>query len=393
MERRPTSAGSAKNQTRRINRGQPATNRDNVNRANANQGKKKRSAAGKPRTNWDRAEEASVGQPRSIGRRDKAGKVSTDRGNARRSTPKKSNTGETFTKRRSAGRSDGAEGAPPWAVESDTRRTGQRGKPVGREPRERVGRSEKPRSAGPIRINRYLAQCGFGSRRAVEQLVADGRVSINGQRCTDLAARISPGDVVEVGKRRAVPEPLRYLAFHKPRGVICSRSDERARRTIYDVLPAEFSKLDYIGRLDKDSEGLLLLSNDGDFAERLAHPRHEVEKEYVVTLDRAPESSAYDKLLRGTMIDGVRAKAVRAFARGGAQAGVVLTQGVKRQVRVMFSRLGYEVKSLKRVRIGPVTIARMAPGAVRPLTRWELEALGAGGRRPVRQERSGRTNQ
>ena len=137
-----------------------------------------------------------------------------------------------------------------------------------------------------MRLNRFLAAAGVGSRRHCDELIAAGRVTINGQVCTDFSAQPGEGDYVKVdGKLRPSQRHL-YILLHKPKGFVSTRSDPHARDTIFDLLPAKLPRLFNVGRLDAQTEGLLILTNDGEFAQRLSHPRHEVEKEYEVTLNR-----------------------------------------------------------------------------------------------------------
>ncbi len=226
-----------------------------------------------------------------------------------------------------------------------------------------------------MRINRYLAQAGLGSRREVEKLVQAGRVSINGELILDLARQVADTDDVRVDNRLVRPKHLRYFAFHKPPGLICTRSDERNRATIYSVLARNLQELDYVGRLDKDSEGLLILTNDGDLAQRLTNPRFKVEKEYEVVLDRPFDTKDLQRLLKGTVIDGTRARVRRAWIRHHSGLGIVLDQGIKRQIRVMLQRLGYDVRALKRVRIGSVKLGRLPRAMVRELSSSEITRL------------------
>lgn len=232
-----------------------------------------------------------------------------------------------------------------------------------------------------MRLNRFLAAAGFGSRRACEALILDGKVSVNGHFIRELATAVQPGDDVRVsGKPARAALPV-HILLNKPRGFLSTRSDERGRRTIFDLVPAHFGRLFHVGRLDKDSEGLILLTNDGALSQRLTHPGHEVDKEYEVLLDKAFDRSLGAKLVRGFQIEGGRARMERVFAISPQHLKVVLRQGIKRQIREMFFRLGYEVKRLVRTRIGPVEIGGLQPGAWRQLKAREVEALsGKGGK-------------
>lgn len=226
-----------------------------------------------------------------------------------------------------------------------------------------------------MRLNQFLAAAGLGSRRACETLIREGRVTINGHTVQELATRVSPDDCVKVGQRRVRHAPAQTIVLHKPRGVITTCDDPQARRTVLDLVPSNLGRLYPVGRLDRESEGLVLLTNDGALAQRLTHPSYEVEKEYEVTLDKPFDLTLKPKLLRGFMIEGGRATMHRVHFYGKTRAAVVLRQGIKRQIRLMFFALGYEVTRLRRVRLGPVVLDGLPLGSWRPLTRGELRDL------------------
>jgi 23S rRNA pseudouridine2605 synthase len=230
-----------------------------------------------------------------------------------------------------------------------------------------------------MRLNRFLAAAGFGSRRACEALIRDGKISINGHYIRNLATIVQPGDDVRVaGKPPPRPSSPVYVLLHKPKGILCTRSDERKRSTIFDLVPSHFGRLFHVGRLDKDSEGMILLTNDGALSQRLTHPGHEVEKEYEVLLDRPFDAQHTPRLLRGFRIEGGRAKAESVQVAGPALVKVVLRQGIKRQIRLMFFRLGYEVKRLLRTRIGKLQLGTLEPGHWRILGAREVALLTGG---------------
>ncbi|HVQ19846.1 MAG TPA: pseudouridine synthase [Terrimicrobiaceae bacterium] len=230
-----------------------------------------------------------------------------------------------------------------------------------------------------MRLNRFLAAAGFGSRRACEALIKEGKVSINGHFVRNLATVVGAGDDVRVaGSRPARRMPPVYIILHKPKGVVCSRSDERGRPTIFDLVPRHFGRLFHVGRLDKESEGLILLTNDGDLSQRLTHPAQHIEKEYEVLLDRPFDPNHVPRLLRGFRLESGPARADRIQVLAGAQLRVVLRQGMKRQIRVMFYKLGYEVKRLLRIRIGGLQLSKLAPGEWRALRAREIALLTAG---------------
>ena len=226
-----------------------------------------------------------------------------------------------------------------------------------------------------MRLNRFLAAAGLGSRRHCDELIAAGRVTINGNTCTDFSVEPNPRDHVKVnGKLVHVAPPLTIM-LHKPAGFVSTRRDPRARDTIFDLLPAKFSRLFNIGRLDAQTEGLLLLTNDGDLAQRLTHPRYEIEKEYEVILDRPWDPGLTSKLLRGIFLDGQRARITQLHSVSPVRLRVVLRQGINRQIRRMFEAVGYRVKDLIRLRIANLQLGDLPRGHWRALTKRELKCF------------------
>jgi 23S rRNA pseudouridine2605 synthase len=238
-------------------------------------------------------------------------------------------------------------------------------------PAERVERVE--------RLQRTLARAGFGSRRASEELIAAGRVEVNGHVAT-LGDRVDPGrDEVRVDGRRISVDPgLRYLALHKPRGVTTTMRDAHAERDLTGYLP-EGPRVFPVGRLDRDTEGLLLLTNDGELAHRLAHPRYGIEKEYLAEVDGTPSRRQLGRLERGVPLDDGVARAIRArtAGRAGARAAVrlVLAEGRKREVRRLLDAVGLPVRRLVRTRVGPLRLGRMKAGEIRDLSPEEVRSL------------------
>lgn len=228
-----------------------------------------------------------------------------------------------------------------------------------------------------MRLNRFLASAGLGSRRGVEQIILEGRVRINGQVVTDLATQVSPTDAVKVGNRLLHQQRTIYAVLHKPRGIVCSAEDERGRSTIFDLLPRDWPRVHHVGRLDRDSEGLLLVTNDGDLTQLLTHPSHEVEKEYEVLLDRPFDTALHrDKMLRGFRIIPGFAKCERLDVLQPKHLRLILRQGLNRQIRLMLYDVGgYEVERLMRIRLGPIALNDLAPGTWRLLSQKEVAAL------------------
>ncbi|MEP6822954.1 MAG: pseudouridine synthase [Chthoniobacterales bacterium] len=226
-----------------------------------------------------------------------------------------------------------------------------------------------------MRLNRFLAAAGVGSRRYCDELIAAGRVTINGRVVTDFSTQPAETDHVKVGSKMVRVERKLNIVLNKPAGFVSTRSDPNARDTIFDLIPASGPRLFNVGRLDTQSEGLLILTNDGDLAQRLTHPRYKVDKEYEVTLDRAWEPELAAKLLRGVYLDGKRAKLERVFPLKANLVRVLLRQGINRQIRRMFYEIGYEVTRLVRTRIGHLRLENLPRGHWRPLTASELKSL------------------
>jgi 23S rRNA pseudouridine2605 synthase len=229
------------------------------------------------------------------------------------------------------------------------------------------------------RLQRSLARAGFGSRRACEELIAAGRVRINGA-VASLGDRVDPAsDEVRVdGRRISVDPELRYFALHKPRGVTTTLRDPHAERDLTRLLPRG-ARVFPVGRLDRDTEGLLLLTNDGSLAHRLTHPRYGIEKEYLAEVDRVPSKRQLAQLRRGVELeDGVaRAADARSAGGSGGRGGVrlVMVEGRKREVRRMLDAVGLPVRRLVRTRVGPVRLGRMRPAELRELDPADVRAL------------------
>ena len=231
-----------------------------------------------------------------------------------------------------------------------------------------------------VRIQKLLADAGVASRRASEQIILDGRVSVNGAPVRLLGSKVDPErDKITVdGKPIKVQRKL-YLALHKPRGCVCSKKDELQRRTIYELLPKEWQGVYSVGRLDFSSEGLLFLTNDGEFALRLTHPRYGVRKRYVATIEGRVDAAMLEQFTRGIYHEGERLKAERAWlVREGKSESVVeleLAEGKNREVRRLFESRGLKVRRLVRTQIGKIKIGELKPGRWRTLTPPEIKTL------------------
>jgi 23S rRNA pseudouridine2605 synthase len=226
-----------------------------------------------------------------------------------------------------------------------------------------------------IRLNKFLASCGIGSRRACDELIQSGRVEVNGTPCLNMGTRVGDSDHVRVDGRRVTPKSVTTVAFHKPRGYVCTREDELGRDTIYTLLPGTLHTLHHVGRLDRDSEGLLILTNDGDLSQRLMHPSKSVEKEYLVTADQAFENAHLDQFLEGIYSESGKLRAKSITRLSPRRIAVVLDHGAKRQIRVMLEALGYQVTKLLRVRIGSLWLGDLEPGRWAVLTEREIAML------------------
>ncbi|MDZ7372530.1 MAG: rRNA pseudouridine synthase [candidate division KSB1 bacterium] len=229
----------------------------------------------------------------------------------------------------------------------------------------------------PIRINRYLALCGIASRRAADELVRAGRVKLNGQVVTALGTRVDPArDVVEFDGRPVRPqEKTVYVLLNKPPGYITTAKDERRRPTVLDLVRIP-QRVFPVGRLDEDTEGALLLTNDGALAYRLAHPRYEVKKVYHAVTDKPVTPEDLERLRRGVVIEtGPTAPCEARYLEGPRSIELTLHEGKKRQVRRMFRALGYRVEKLRRVSIGGVELGDLPVGKWRYLTPEEIASL------------------
>ncbi len=224
-----------------------------------------------------------------------------------------------------------------------------------------------------MRLNRYLSQCGVASRRGAEEIILGGRVSINGHLITELATKVLPEDKVVVDGSPVRAETPVVLVLNKPKGYLCSRGDKHERMTIYDLLPLKYQNLHHVGRLDKESEGLILLTNRGDLSHRIIHPSQGAEKEYEVVVDQALNPGIMAKLVKGMMTEEGFARAERTWMDGDYRAHIVLKMGLKRQIRMMLYYLGYEVTRLTRIRIGWLKLHGLSKGAYKELTPTEVE--------------------
>jgi len=237
------------------------------------------------------------------------------------------------------------------------------------------------------RLQKYLARARVASRRRAEELIVAGAITVNGAVVRELGTRVNPAtDEVRVNGRLAQPTAtLLYIILNKPINTVTTAHDPQGRAVVLDLLPAAWiaQRVYPVGRLDRDTEGLLLLTNDGDLALRLTHPRYELTKEYEALVIGRPVGEDYDQLRNGLMLLGETRPTAPArawqIAPAGAETwvGLELHEGRNRQARRMFGALGYPVRRLIRTRVGPLTLAGLAPGASRLLTEDEVAALRA----------------
>jgi 23S rRNA pseudouridine2605 synthase len=231
-----------------------------------------------------------------------------------------------------------------------------------------------------IRLQKFLADAGVASRRASEELIVAGRVHVNGELVRQLGSKVDPArDRVTVDGREVRVKRKLYVALHKPRGCVCSRKDEHGRPTIYELLPKEWDNLYSVGRLDYDTEGLIFLTNDGEFALHLTHPRYGVRKKYVVTVPGRIEAATLEPFLKGVFHEGERLRAERArLVSASLSKSVVeleLSEGKNREVRRLFESQGLTVKRLQRIQIGRIKLGELKPGKWRTLTEPEIKSL------------------
>lgn len=230
-------------------------------------------------------------------------------------------------------------------------------------------------SESGIRLNKYLASCGVGSRRGCDALIQGGHVVVNGEVLTNPGYRVQAGDYVKMGQRIFEPLETTTIAFHKPAGLVCTRKDEGGKGTIYDAIPPRYHHLAHVGRLDMESEGLLILTNDGNLAQKLTHPGNQTEKLYHVTVDSAFENAILDQLVKGVYTREGKARAVSVKRLSPRRLEMVLNTGIKRQIRYMMQAVGYRVKKLVRLRIGGLVLNDLKPGKFRVLTPEDIALL------------------
>ena len=231
-----------------------------------------------------------------------------------------------------------------------------------------------------VRLQKFLAEAGVASRRASEKLILEGKVSVNNRVVRELGTRIDPRtDYVLVSGEIVRPRRKIYVAVHKPAGCVTTRSDPEGRPTIFDLLPAEWRHIYPVGRLDYESEGLIFLTNDGEFALRLTHPRYGVGKRYEVAVEGRVERSVERELVRGVVDGGdrLRARSARVISSSNRESvlELELTEGKNREIRRLCRVLGMSVRRLVRKQIGSIKLGQLKPGKWRTLTEGEIKSL------------------
>ena len=232
-----------------------------------------------------------------------------------------------------------------------------------------------------MRLQKYLALCGVASRRAAEEMIAAGRVRVNGKKITRMGVLVAPAaDMVEVDNRPVRPaQKYEYILLYKPEGCVTTMKDPYGRPTVKDLVRDTGARVFPVGRLDRDTSGLLLLTNDGELANRLTHPSYGIEKEYLARVKDLPSRETLQRLAAGVMLaDGMTAPAKVRLVKGGRPTSLLsltLKEGRNRQVRRMLEAVNHPVVSLKRVRLGPLTLKGLRRGEWRRLTAQEVKAL------------------
>lgn len=233
---------------------------------------------------------------------------------------------------------------------------------------------------GGIRLQKYLAECGVASRRKAEQIISEGRVAVNGRIVNEMGFKVEPDDVVEVDGRQLYTEEKKvYIMLNKPVGYVTTSRDQFSRKTVIDLVEGISERIYPVGRLDYDTSGLLILSNDGDFTHRLTHPRHEMEKKYIARVQGTPSDEELQKFREGLKIeDYTTAPAkIKVLDKGRETSTleIIIHEGKNRQVRKMCDAIGHTVLSLQRIEIGGLKLGNLPEGKWRRLLPEEVELL------------------
>jgi 23S rRNA pseudouridine2605 synthase len=227
-----------------------------------------------------------------------------------------------------------------------------------------------------MRLNKFISLCGFASRRAADELIKEQKVSVNGEIVQDLGRQIQESDLVEIeGKKLSLPQKTTVIAFHKPAGCVCTCKDPQKRQTVYDFLPPGYKGLKYIGRLDLQSRGLLLFTDDGELAHRLTLPKYKILRHYLVWTDSPVKKSDAEQLIEGIDLeDSIKGFAEAVFFEEGC-IELVLSEGKNREIRKMMAAIGYEIEDLQRIAYADIDLGDLASGDYRELSDKEIQLL------------------
>lgn len=227
-----------------------------------------------------------------------------------------------------------------------------------------------------MRLNKFISLCGFASRRAADELIKEQKVSVNGEIVQDLGRQVQESDLVEIeGKKLSLPQKTTVIAFHKPAGCVCTCKDPQKRQTVYDFLPPGYKGLKYIGRLDLQSRGLLLFTDDGELAHRLTLPKYKILRHYLVWTDSPVKKSDAEQLIEGIDLeDGIKGFAEAVFFEEGC-IELVLSEGKNREIRKMMAAIGYEIEDLQRIAYADIDLGDLASGDYRELSNKEVQLL------------------
>ncbi|MBF0523030.1 MAG: rRNA pseudouridine synthase [Candidatus Omnitrophica bacterium] len=231
-----------------------------------------------------------------------------------------------------------------------------------------------------IKLQLFLSHNGVCSRRKAFDLIKQGHVKVNGETVDEPSTMIDPGiDRIFIGSQQVAAKGFEYLMLHKPAGYVTTAEDRFAEKTVFDLLPREYRHLASVGRLDKDTEGLLLFTNDGDVAYKLTHPKFNIHKTYFVRIVGRLEQSGKERIEKGVMIDGEKTAPARiekvVYKENVTELLLTIHEGKKRQIRLMFPKVGHKVLYLKRIAQGPISLGNLQRGQFRPLTNTEVEEL------------------
>ena len=231
-----------------------------------------------------------------------------------------------------------------------------------------------------MRINKFLASSGIASRRECDKLISEGRIKVNGKPAV-LGTEINDGDEVYADGKPVNLKKNEYYILNKPKGYICSVSDEKGRKTVMDLMPQGVGRIYPVGRLDYDSEGLIIMTTDGELAQKLTHPSHEVPKTYLVKIESVLTEADLNPIRSGVEIDGYVTKKCKAHIvetnRAYTKIHITITEGKNREIRKMFAAIGKEVTLLKRIKIGEITLRGLDRGAYRKLSQQEIAYLNS----------------